>query len=276
MSTDWHLGMLLGKGANGEAYEAFRRDVLTGEPDYEAAYAIKKVGLSALPSLCSSSPESHSPRRRTDFGGASEDPSTKKDPSPSYRPLTTSASPNQVFIGDEGVMAKSTKLRETQLLAMIRHPYIVQYEDSFVEDGSLFVAMEFAGAGTLERYTGRSRSLPSLQPCSHATNCSSFSLTQSRPSARSRRIHTLSSLSSFSSRLPWPTSTIGTLSTATSSLQTCSSARTGASSSAISARGKLFPRSFSQIPNPNFTAQTPIPEPQSPEPQAQNLGTQGD
>jgi serine/threonine protein kinase len=61
---------------------------------------------------------------------------------------------SQVFVGDESVLEKSTKLRETQLLAMIRHPYIVQYEDCFVEDGSLFVSMEFAGAGTLERYTG--------------------------------------------------------------------------------------------------------------------------
>ena len=61
---------------------------------------------------------------------------------------------SQVFVGDESVLEKSTKLRETQLLAMIRHPYIVQYEDSFVEDGSLFVSMEYAGAGTLERYTG--------------------------------------------------------------------------------------------------------------------------
>jgi hypothetical protein len=32
----------------------------------------------------------------------------------------------KVFIGSESILEKSTKLRETQLLAMIRHPYIVQ------------------------------------------------------------------------------------------------------------------------------------------------------
>jgi hypothetical protein len=45
MSHEWHLGKLLGKGANGEAYEAFRKDVLTGEPDYDERFVIKKVGL---------------------------------------------------------------------------------------------------------------------------------------------------------------------------------------------------------------------------------------
>jgi hypothetical protein len=32
----------------------------------------------------------------------------------------------KVFIGSESILEKSSKLRETQLLAMIRHPYIVQ------------------------------------------------------------------------------------------------------------------------------------------------------
>eukprot|EP00282_Hemiselmis_andersenii_P035991 CAMPEP_0169435286 /NCGR_PEP_ID=MMETSP1042-20121227/4982_1 /TAXON_ID=464988 /ORGANISM="Hemiselmis andersenii, Strain CCMP1180" /LENGTH=365 /DNA_ID=CAMNT_0009545919 /DNA_START=131 /DNA_END=1225 /DNA_ORIENTATION=- len=100
MSSEWHLGKLLGAGANGEAYLAFRKDYVSGEADTSQTYVIKKV-----------------------------------------------------FIGDETVIEKSAKLRETQLLAMVRHPYIVQYEDSFVEDGHLFVAMEFAGGGTLERYT---------------------------------------------------------------------------------------------------------------------------
>ncbi len=59
----------------------------------------------------------------------------------------------QVPLGDAKVLDKSAKLRETQLLAMIRHPYIVAYEESYVEDGHLFVVMEFAGGGTMERYT---------------------------------------------------------------------------------------------------------------------------
>ena len=42
--------------------------------------------------------------------------------------------------------------RETQLLAMIRHPYIVKYEDCFIEDGFLFVVMENAGGGTMEKF----------------------------------------------------------------------------------------------------------------------------
>lgn len=73
MSSDWSLGKLLGKGANGEAFLARRRDYISQEVDTSSLYVIKKV-----------------------------------------------------FIGDETVLEKSTKLRETQLLAMIRHPYIVQ------------------------------------------------------------------------------------------------------------------------------------------------------
>ena len=57
-------------------------------------------------------------------------------------------------MGDgELILDKSSKLRETQLLAMIRHPYIVAYEESYVEDGYLYVVMEYAGGGTMERYT---------------------------------------------------------------------------------------------------------------------------
>ena len=32
-------------------------------------------------------------------------------------------------------------------IQLTRHPYIVTYEDCFIEDGHLFVAMEFAGGG---------------------------------------------------------------------------------------------------------------------------------
>jgi serine/threonine protein kinase len=57
-------------------------------------------------------------------------------------------------LGDgELILEKSAKLRETQLLAMIRHPYIVAYEESYVEEGFLYVVMEYAGGGTMERYT---------------------------------------------------------------------------------------------------------------------------
>jgi serine/threonine protein kinase len=99
MSQDWNFGKLLGAGANGEAYLAFRRDYITQEPDKSETYVIKKVP-----------------------------------------------------IGKEPVLSKSAKLRETQLLAMIKHPYIVTYEDCFIEDGNLFVVMEFAGGGTMEKY----------------------------------------------------------------------------------------------------------------------------
>ena len=58
----------------------------------------------------------------------------------------------KVPIGKEPVMSKSAKLRETQLLAMIRHPYIVTYDDCWIEEGILYVVMEFAGGGTMEKY----------------------------------------------------------------------------------------------------------------------------
>jgi len=99
MSHDWNFGKLLGKGANGEAYLAYRLDYITQEPDRSETYVIKKVP-----------------------------------------------------IGRETVLSKSAKLRETQLLAMIKHPYTVTYEDCFIEDGNLYVVMEFAGGGTMERY----------------------------------------------------------------------------------------------------------------------------
>ena len=72
--------------------------------------------------------------------------------------LTEKPDPSETFVikkvplGKEPVTSKSAKLRETQLLAMIRHPYIVTYEDCFLEDGFLFVIMEFAGGGTMEKY----------------------------------------------------------------------------------------------------------------------------
>ncbi|KAJ1490366.1 kinase-like domain-containing protein, partial [Baffinella frigidus] len=109
MSSDWDLDIVLGSGANGTAYLAFRRDYITGQADKEHKYVIKKV-----------------------------------------------------FIGSETVLAKSAKLRETQLLAMIRHPYIVTYEDCFIEDGHLFVAMEFAGGGTMEKFTDPGAALADL------------------------------------------------------------------------------------------------------------------
>ena len=51
--------------------------------------------------------------------------------------LTEKPDPSETFVikkvplGKEPVTSKSAKLRETQLLAMIRHPYIVTYEDCF-------------------------------------------------------------------------------------------------------------------------------------------------
>ena len=69
-------------------------------------------------------------------------------------PITSPSSTKQIPLGDgEPILDKSAKLRETQLLAMIRHPYIVAYEESYVEEGYLYVVMEYAGGGTMERYT---------------------------------------------------------------------------------------------------------------------------
>ncbi|MFN9904488.1 MAG: hypothetical protein ACK55Z_38080, partial [bacterium] len=67
---------MLGKGANGEAWLAFKRDYISQEPDFSDKYVIKKVPM-----------------------------------------------------GTQPVLSKSDKLREIQLLAMIRHPYIVTYDD---------------------------------------------------------------------------------------------------------------------------------------------------
>ena len=101
---------MLGKGANGEAWLAFKRDYISQEPDFSDKYVIKKVPL-----------------------------------------------------GNQPVLSKSDKLREIQLLAMIRHPYIVTYDDCWIEDGTLFVVMEFAGGGTMEKYCDKGTPVIPLQ-----------------------------------------------------------------------------------------------------------------
>jgi len=42
-------------------------------------------------------------------------------------------------------------IREVQLLKMIRHPHIIRYYTSFVEEGSVCIVMEFAEGGDLQR-----------------------------------------------------------------------------------------------------------------------------
>lgn len=41
--------------------------------------------------------------------------------------------------------------REIKLLAHMRHPNIVRFVDSFVEDGVMHIVMEYAGKGTLHK-----------------------------------------------------------------------------------------------------------------------------
>jgi hypothetical protein len=91
------------------------------------------------------------------------------------------------------VLAKSAKLRETQLLAMIRHPYIVTYEDCFIEDGHLYVAMEYAGGGESLLHVPRAcgpRTGPSL-PRVHRSFARRAQARWSNSRTRARRPRTL-------------------------------------------------------------------------------------
>ena len=60
-------------------------------------------------------------------------------------------------------------LQETHILASLDHPFIVRYYDCFVESQKLFMVMEYAPNGTLERVDTAaalgSGSAPLRPPC---------------------------------------------------------------------------------------------------------------
>lgn len=62
------------------------------------------------------------------------------------------------------------------LLTPFPQPFpVVQYEDSFVEEGFLFVVMEFAGGGTMEKYTEPGTNCTALMSAyTTATGCPVF------------------------------------------------------------------------------------------------------
>eukprot|EP00961_Rhodomonas_salina_P135191 1818780-Rhodomonas_salina.4 len=86
MSHDWHLDKLLGAGANGEAYLAFRKDY-KHEPVMDEKFVIKKVAFPLSIHL------------HIRYGSSGADTGC------------------QVFIGEDAMLEKSSKLRETQVSA---------------------------------------------------------------------------------------------------------------------------------------------------------------
>ena len=56
-------------------------------------------------------------------------------------------------------------LQETHILASLDHPFIVRYYDCFVESQKLFMVMEYAPNGMLERVERRPRSAAAAPLC---------------------------------------------------------------------------------------------------------------
>ena len=58
----------------------------------------------------------------------------------------------QIPVDDLPIEERRVSMNEVSVLKMLKHPNIVAYYDSFVEDKSLMIAMEYAPGGTLYEF----------------------------------------------------------------------------------------------------------------------------
>ena len=58
----------------------------------------------------------------------------------------------QIPVDDLPIAERRASMNEVSVLKMLKHPNIVAYYDSFVEDKSLMIAMEYAPGGTLYEF----------------------------------------------------------------------------------------------------------------------------
>lgn len=58
----------------------------------------------------------------------------------------------QIPVDDLPIHERRASMTEVSVLKMLKHPNIVGYYDSFVEDKSLMIAMEYAPGGTLYEF----------------------------------------------------------------------------------------------------------------------------
>lgn len=48
-----------------------------------------------------------------------------------------------------GPKERRDALNEVQVLSLLKHPYIISYKESFIEDGRLCIVMDYADGGDL-------------------------------------------------------------------------------------------------------------------------------
>ncbi len=58
----------------------------------------------------------------------------------------------QIPVDDLPIDERRASMNEVSVLKMLQHPNIVAYYDSFVEEKSLMIAMEYAPGGTLYEF----------------------------------------------------------------------------------------------------------------------------
>ena len=58
----------------------------------------------------------------------------------------------QIPVDDLPIEERRSSMNEVSVLKMLQHPNIVAYYDSFVEEKSLMIAMEYAPGGTLYEF----------------------------------------------------------------------------------------------------------------------------
>ena len=59
---------------------------------------------------------------------------------------------------------KKTAMQEARLLKQLKSPFIVQYNNSFLEDKKIHIVMEFCGKGDLEGYLEKQKKKGDLVP----------------------------------------------------------------------------------------------------------------
>jgi serine/threonine protein kinase len=77
-------------------------------------------------------------------------------------------------INTSGLSAKEQRecIGEVQLLASVGSPYVVRFEDSFIEEGSLHILMEYCAKGDLHQRlrVSATSDTPQCRPA-HAGEC---------------------------------------------------------------------------------------------------------
>ena len=75
----------------------------------------------------------------------------------------------RISVANMGRREREAAIREAAILKEFNHPNVVQYKEQFIENGTLYIVMEYAEDGDLDARLKRQRGrpLPPPQGCTH-------------------------------------------------------------------------------------------------------------